>query len=217
MLAGTLGFAQLEPTETEALLTVEVINKSTSSKEGELVEFVAQKTGKKYSGVTDLSGKFSVLIPEGDKYRVIYKAFNQAKEQELLDVPSEEGTTIFEFSLIVNAPKIFTLNNVLFETGKPTLKPESKKELDELAEYMKRKKSLKFEIAGHTDNVGNAALNNKLSEDRAKAVKDYLVKKGVDPARLIEKGYGSSMPVADNNTEEGRKLNRRTEARVISD
>ena len=75
--------------------------------------------------------------------------------------------------------------------------------------------SLKIELSGHTDNVGSASYNQKLSESRAKSVVDYLIGKGIATTRLVYKGYGFSQPVADNKTEEGRQQNRRTEFKVL--
>jgi outer membrane protein OmpA-like peptidoglycan-associated protein len=121
----------------------------------------------------------------------------------------------FEYKLIINPPKVYTLDNVFFDTGKSVLKPESFKELNELVDYMISKKSLKVEIAGHTDNVGNKDANQKLSQDRANSVKSYLVKKGVDAGRIIAKGYGDSQPIAENTTDEGKQKNRRTEVRSV--
>jgi outer membrane protein OmpA-like peptidoglycan-associated protein len=76
--------------------------------------------------------------------------------------------------------------------------------------------TVKIEISGHTDNIGNAPANLKLSQNRAKSVVDYLVKNKINPQRLTYKGFGSTKPIADNKTEDGRMLNRRTEMRVVS-
>jgi len=205
----------LEPTETEALLTVVVVDKAQKPLEGEKVTFVASKDKKAYSGVTKANGKFDLLVPEGDTYNVQYKAFSENQDYNVLKMPSMEGTVSFEYKLIISPPKTYTLDNVFFDTGKSTLKPESSKELNELVEYMLMKKSLKIEIAGHTDNVGNKEANQKLSEDRANAVRAYLVKKGVDAARVIAKGYGDTQPVAENTTDAGKQKNRRTEVRSL--
>lgn len=205
----------LQPTETEALLTVVVVDKAQKPLEGEKVTFIAQKDKKTYAGVTKADGKFDLLVPEGDTYNVQYKAFSENQDYNVLKMPSMEGTVSFEYKLIINPPKMYTLDNVFFDTGKATLKPESSKELNELTEYMLLKKGLKIEIAGHTDNVGNKDANQKLSEDRANAVKAYLVKKGVEPARVVAKGYGDTQPVADNNTDAGKQKNRRTEVRSL--
>jgi OmpA-OmpF porin, OOP family len=203
----------LQATETEALLTVVVVNKSQKALEGETVTFIADKDKKQYSGVTKADGKFDILIPEGDTYKVQYKAFSENQDYNVLKMPAPEGTVNFEYKLIINPPTNYTLDNVFFDTGKSTLKPESSKELNELAEYMNLKKSLVIEIAGHTDNVGNKDANLKLSQERAAAVKAFLVKKGVASERVVAKGYGDSQPIADNSTEEGKQKNRRTEVR----
>lgn len=103
-----------------------------------------------------------------------------------------------------------TLRNVFFESAKWDLKEESTVELDKLVMLMKENPRMKVLLEGHTDDVGSAAANQKLSENRAKAVYDYLLKNGVDAVRLQYKGYGESKPIADNTTEDGRAQNRRT-------
>jgi OmpA-OmpF porin, OOP family len=112
---------------------------------------------------------------------------------------------------------VFQLNNVYFDTGKATLKPSSYAELNDLVEYMKLKPSVKIEVAGHTDDVGDDAANMKLSQDRAQAVKAYLMKKGIAADRIVAKGYGETRPVATNETPEGRQKNRRTEVTILSE
>jgi outer membrane protein OmpA-like peptidoglycan-associated protein len=87
--------------------------------------------------------------------------------------------------------------------------------LDELVAYLNRKDDERIEIGGHTDNVGKPASNLKLSLDRANAVRDYLIGKGINPERLTAKGYGMTEPIAENNTEEGRAQNRRTEVKIL--
>ncbi|MDW8274719.1 MAG: OmpA family protein, partial [Chitinophagales bacterium] len=96
-----------------------------------------------------------------------------------------------------------------------TLKQASKTELNVVADLLLKNPTLKVEIGGHTDNTGSEENNRILSENRAKSVADYLISKGVPPARITFKGYASSRPVADNSTEQGRALNRRTELRVL--
>lgn len=103
------------------------------------------------------------------------------------------------------------LKNVLFETGKAILLSQSYPELDMLTEYLKTNPLLKIEISGHTDNTGNEDTNIRLSAQRSKAVCDYLISKSIDPGRINHKGYGSVMPLVPNDTEEGRKQNRRVE------
>lgn len=102
------------------------------------------------------------------------------------------------------------MNHVLFDHNKAVLTKESFHELDKLALQM-RKNQMKIEVQGHADNSGNEAQNQTLSEERAKAVVDYLISKNVHKNRLFYKGYGSTKPVASNESDEGRRQNRRVE------
>jgi len=107
------------------------------------------------------------------------------------------------------------LNNIFFAFNKATLTEESQAELDRVFKLLEETPKLKIEMSGHTDNIGSASYNHKLSEARAKAVVDYLVKKGIAADRLTYKGYGMTQPVASNDTEDGRRQNRRTEFKVV--
>ena len=105
----------------------------------------------------------------------------------------------------------FVTNNILFETGKATLKPESMAEIQKVADYMKKNPGARFEVQGHTDNQGSDAINDPLSQQRAEAVVKALEGLGCDPFNLRPVGKGSHEPVADNATEAGRAKNRRVE------
>jgi outer membrane protein OmpA-like peptidoglycan-associated protein len=111
--------------------------------------------------------------------------------------------------------KSFIINNILYATGAADLYPQSFITLDEFAEYLKLNPKMKIEIQGHTDNVGNEADNKLLSEKRADNVKKYLEAKGIAVGRISAKGYGSSKPIADNNTVDGKAKNRRTEFLIL--
>lgn len=208
---------ELQPTENEALLNVYVENEKSMPMEGQPVSFIGLKSKKTFSGVTNAEGKFSILVPEGDTYEVKYKAFTEDEKFSSLDIPSMAGLINFDYTITVELPKVYTLDNVFFDSGKSSLRAESYKELNELAEYMKAKKSLVIEIAGHTDNVGSSESNQKLSEARANEVRNYLIKKGIPAERVQAKGYGHTQPVASNDNEAGRQKNRRTEVRIIKE
>ena len=105
----------------------------------------------------------------------------------------------------------FVTNNILFETGKATLKPESMAEIQKVADYMKKNPTARFEVQGHTDNQGSDKINDPLSQQRAEAVVKALESLGVDGFNLKAVGKGSHEPVADNGTEAGRAKNRRVE------
>jgi outer membrane protein OmpA-like peptidoglycan-associated protein len=110
------------------------------------------------------------------------------------------------------------LRNIYFEFDKATFKTESYTELNRLERMMKENSALRVEISGHTDFVGDDAYNKELSQRRATAVVNYLIKKGIDASRLAAQGYGEEKPLASNDDEhEGRELNRRTEFRVLGD
>jgi OmpA-OmpF porin, OOP family len=101
--------------------------------------------------------------------------------------------------------------NVLFETGKSTIQEESLPVIDQVYELLNSNTALKVSVEGHTDNVGDAVSNKALSKDRAKAIMDALIAKGIDKSRLSSVGWGQEKPIADNRTEEGRAKNRRVE------
>jgi outer membrane protein OmpA-like peptidoglycan-associated protein len=107
------------------------------------------------------------------------------------------------------------LKNIFFETGKYDLQTESKAELMKLVDFMKVNPTLQIELGGHTDNIGSPSSNFLLSQNRAKAVYDFLITNGIDAGRLSFKGYGDTKPKVVNDTDEHRQMNRRTEFVVI--
>lgn len=111
-------------------------------------------------------------------------------------------------------PKVLQLRGVTFEFNKSTLRPDSKTVLDTVVEIMKRYPDMQVELAGHTDNVGSDEYNQKLSERRAESVRQYLVNAGIPSGNMTSAGYGEKEPIATNDTDEGRELNRRTELRI---
>ncbi|MFN4234863.1 MAG: OmpA family protein [Bacteroidia bacterium] len=166
------------------------------------------------------NGEFLVCLPANKNY-----ALNVSKNGYLFfseNFSLKEGGTNLQpikkdipLSPIKEGEKV-VLKNVFFETAKFDLKEESKIELDKLVNFLQKNPTLKIEISGHTDNQGDKKSNITLSENRSKAVTNYLISKGIAAERLSSKGYGDTLPVADNNTPEGRSLNRRTEFKIIS-
>jgi outer membrane protein OmpA-like peptidoglycan-associated protein len=202
-------------TSNDAIFNFVVTSVSGKPRQGDLIILKSKKTSKSYQSLTGADGKCSLTIPPDDKYTIYYKVFIDTVKYTEVDVPAGQRMA-YTLSMKYDPPKKFTLKNIFFETGLSKLTKESNPALNELVEVLKAKKSMVIEISGHTDNVGNPEANQKLSTDRAKAVKDYLVKQGIDPKRLNTVGYGDSQPVADNDTPEGRQQNRRTEVRIIS-
>ena len=134
--------------------------------------------------------------------------------QDTLTVTSAPVHTPLGDSLQVGAT--FVLRNIFFDFDKATLLQQSYNELQQLLTFLQSHPQMRIEVRGHTDGHGSIDYNQRLSENRAKAVVDFLVSKGVEEKRLQYRGYGKSMPVASNATEEGRAQNRRVEFRILS-
>lgn len=118
--------------------------------------------------------------------------------------------------VVVTKEKIVIIDKVHFETAKATIRPESFGILDEVSAVLQDNPQIKLlRIEGHTDSRGRPAFNQKLSQDRAESVRQYLIRQGVAPARLTAVGYGMDQPIADNNTAEGRAENRRVEFTIL--
>jgi len=108
------------------------------------------------------------------------------------------------------------IENILFTSGKATLLPSSFKELDKLAELLRTNSNTRIEVSGHTDNVGSAATNKKISKERALTVRNYLVSRGIEEERVEYQGYGFDQPIAPNDTPEGKAQNRRVEIKILN-
>jgi len=185
----------------------------------EIVIFRSLANGREYEGLTDSTGRFSTRLPAGDKYEIFILGFKDSTSYNVLNIPALTGNAYyknpFKIDIQFLPAKSFVLEDCNFETGKADLLPEAFPVLDELVSYLMRKEDERIEIGGHTDNVGTAKSNQVLSENRANTVRNYLITKGIDPNRLTAKGYGFSVPVADNKTAEGRAQNRRTEVKIL--
>jgi outer membrane protein OmpA-like peptidoglycan-associated protein len=127
-----------------------------------------------------------------------------------------DSTYLTEEQPAFSVGSTFVLKEIFFEFDKSTLLQQSFFELMKLMALLDNYPNMCIQISGHTDAKGSDAYNQRLSENRAKAVVDYLVSKGVDGKRLQYKGYGKSMPLETNDTEEGRAKNRRVEFKIIS-
>ncbi|RYF88132.1 MAG: flagellar motor protein MotB, partial [Chitinophagaceae bacterium] len=168
---------------------------------------------------TDEEGNYLVTLPAGKDY-----AFNVNRKGYLFysdnfSLTSNKADTPMRVNIplqMIEAGASVVLKNIFFETRKFELQQASLTELDNVVLLMKENPNLKVQISGHTDNVGQVADNALLSNNRAKAVVAYLQKNGIDAKRMIAKGFGASKPVADNDSEQGRAQNRRTELSIVS-
>lgn len=168
---------------------------------------------------SDPQGNFLVPLPVGKDY-----AFNVNKSGYLFysdnfSLKDKNPETPFEKNIPlqpIEANASVVLHNIFFDSKAYALKPSSVSELEKLIRLLQENPTMKIEISGHTDNVGSDKDNLLLSENRAKAVVNYLTEKGIAAGRLTAHGYGETQPLAGNETEEGRAQNRRTAFKVIS-
>lgn len=169
--------------------------------------------------ITDKNGNFLVCLPSGYNYGInVNKAGYLFYSENFMLEGEHTVAEPFIKRISLNALKIgekMQLSNVFYEVDSWELKEESTHELDNLVSLLNDNKDLIIEIGGHTDSTGSVEYNQTLSEKRAISVVNYLVKKGIPSTRLKSKGYGNTVPVGENETVEGRKLNRRTEAKII--
>ncbi|MBS1742444.1 MAG: OmpA family protein [Bacteroidetes bacterium] len=218
-----LSFSQVQngSIPKDAQVDVTVTDFKNNALPHEIMVFRSKNYNKEYQGLTDDNGKFSIRLPHGDKYDIFILGFKDSTSYDVLDIPAPADKNAyykkpFTLSFQFMPSKNWELEGCNFETGKATLQPESYAVLDDLVSYMQRKEDDKIEVGGHTDNVGKPAANMVLSQDRANAVRDYLISKGIDASRITAKGYGMTVPVADNKTEAGRAQNRRTEVTILN-
>ncbi|MFT5647043.1 MAG: OOP family OmpA-OmpF porin [Aureispira sp.] len=212
---GVVAQGTLVPTEDQALLAIIVSDMEENPRPKDKIIFEGKLTKLSFEGVADEEGKFSILLPEGDIYLIKIQGLGSTIDFDELRIPKQEGKVSGKLAVRYRPARTFNLDDVHFETNKAVLLPNSFPTLDDLVEVLLLKKEMSVEIAGHTDATGDDASNLVLSQKRAESVVNYLIQKGVPTSQLVPKGYGEAAPIADNETLEGRKENRRTEARIL--
>lgn len=199
------GYVLDEKTQEPISAEIEIVNLATNE---DIANFHSD----------EITGSYLVSLPSGVNYGVSVKADGYLFYSENFNVDSTAEYREIDRNIYlqrIQVGSIVVLNNIFFEFAKATLTAESTNELDRIVQLLKENPRISVEISGHTDNIGSAAYNKELSTERAKAVVDYLISKGVKPSRLTYKGYGFEKPIASNETEEGRQMNRRTEFKII--
>ena len=199
-----------------------VINKTKNIPEGGVDVNVTNET--KRSVITKQSnagdGIFNAQLEAGSDFTLVVKKADYISNIERISTKglNRSATLYVKLELGIEEAKVgqsIVLNDIYFEVGKADIDIAFSTDLDKLIQFLKDNPETRLEIQGHTDNTGSLNLNNKLSQSRANSVVDYLTKNGIDRNQLIAKGYGSSLPVADNATAEGRTKNRRVVMKVL--
>jgi outer membrane protein OmpA-like peptidoglycan-associated protein len=164
------------------------------------------------------TGMFLVPLKTNMKYALTIDKDGYLFYTEFYNMPAIQRDQPIE--LFIDLEKIelgnsVVLKNIFFDTDKSDIKDESKQELEKLIDFLGENNSIRIEISGHTDNVGDSKHNMVLSENRAKSVCDFLTNNGIEKSRLTYKGFGDTQPIKQNNTDENRAKNRRTEFKII--
>ena len=164
------------------------------------------------------TGMFLVPLKTNMKFALTIDKDGYLFYTEFYNMPAIQRDQPIE--LIIDLEKIelgnsVVLKNIFFDTDKSDIKDESKQELEKLIDFLSENNSIRIEISGHTDNVGDSKHNMVLSENRAKSVCDFLTNNGIEKSRLTYKGFGDTQPIKQNNTDENRAKNRRTEFKII--
>ena len=183
-------------------------------------ELISLKTGKTRisSMASSKKGDFLVCLPVDEPFalNVSFPGYLFYSEHIALDYAYRDRPMRKEILLQpIRSGTSIVLNNIFYRTGEYAIEESSTAELNRLVRFLMQNKEVHIEISGHTDNVGSAAFNRELSQNRANAVAAYIVKKGIDANRIKAVGYGFDRPLADNETEEGRARNRRTELKIL--
>ena len=218
LFTAQLGYAQIQNGTDSAKLIIEFTDTEQNPLTNRMLVVTNQGSDdQEFKGKTDENGKVVIRVPKGNQYQVVYRAVDGPVEFQAFEIPDRRGRLTFTFNPQYERVKdrIYTLQDVYFNTDKATLRESSYDALNDLLSAMQTNKAMRVEIAGHTDDRASAEYNKDLSQRRAESVKAYLVENGIAKDRIRAKGYGESEPVASNETEEGRQKNRRVEVRVL--
>ena len=214
--------SQIEATETEAAVRLFVVNGDDVAIPGVVIKMTAPDGSTHFTEPTDSHGYTELLVPAGQRYEMEYLSLGRRDVAAAAQVgPGPRRNTRLTLRYRRSRPLAperdteepgFRLDGVTFETGSATIEEASYPRLDRVVEYMEHQPATRVGISGHTDNVGNPRRNQRLSESRAEAVREYLISHGIEGSRLEAVGHGDTQPLAPNDTEEGRAKNRRIEA-----
>jgi outer membrane protein OmpA-like peptidoglycan-associated protein len=201
-------------------LTVNLLNAKTKAPLAVATVTSAFRDGKEIISKTVVqNGMLQVKISKDPKkYFFVAHSEGYISAEQPLEIATmmiNTDTAITMSLAPIEVGQTIRLNHIFFETGKAALLEESFIELDVLVEVLQDNSTMEILISGHTDNKGKPKANQTLSENRVKSVDQYLVSKGINTKRLTYKGFGSTKPVADNKTEEGRAKNRRVEFKIL--
>ncbi|MDR6564448.1 MULTISPECIES: OmpA family protein [unclassified Arcicella] len=217
----------VQPAPTKSDAVVLVSGKVIDGKTGKIPQnaqiiYEDLSTGKELGIATPdpITGIYKVVLPYGKNYGISTKIDGYIGTSQNIDLSKITGKYLevegkdMTVKPIEAGTKV-EMNNIFFEFGKANLKPESYPELNRIANFFKTNTKLISEVSGHTDNVGSDEVNNRLSQERADVVRNYLLTQGVPAERISAKGYGKNRPKVANDTPENQAINRRVEFEIL--
>lgn len=213
--------------QTDSLIYAEgrVINAQTKELISARITYQSLPYGNRIGVINNSTYSFPIF--DGEKYSIIVEASGYAPVKYLLD-PVEanaERRVVKDIELSNSEPnpepkhpvgEVLRLNNLIFEVGKSKIASESFTELDVLAEMMQQNPNMIIQLEGHTDYLGNAKENLRLSQERVMSVRNYLTDKGLSRNRIKTKAFGGIQPLSRDNTPEAHRMNRRVEVRILA-
>ncbi|MBO0930114.1 OmpA family protein [Fibrella aquatilis] len=226
-LTATLAVAQktLSAKPTKTLFAIKAVDEKTEAELPARFAIRAILAKKNYAGTSRPGTEYTFMLTRADTLNVVVNVPGYLEAEEVMvvtcdtcanygyAVQMEKADTVFRN---LKEGQAIQLDKVFFDQSSYHLRTESYDQLDKLLRTLQTAPTLKIEIAGHTDNVGDRRLNQLLSEQRAKVITSYLITRGIPEARLRHNGYGSSRPAAPNDVEENKRKNRRVEFVVLA-
>ena len=168
--------------------------------------------------MSTIDNGYKIVLPKGESYgfRAVSDGFYAVSQNiDLSDLEAFEEKMVNLYLVPIERGLAIRLNNIFFDFDKATIQPRSFSELNRLVKVMEENPKIEISIAGHTDNKGSDLYNLELSDERAKAVRQYLIDHGIEQYRISAQGFGETQPIATNDTEEGRQMNRRVEFTIL--
>lgn len=206
----------------EAFLTINgnTLNAKNKKVVAAKIYFEDLDSGKRMGEVNSnpSTGAFQIMLPKGKNYGIYASSEGYYSINENIETKNLSSFKMLEKNILlfpIEKGETIRLNNIFFDIGKASLRDESYPELERVINLLKKDSKLSIEIQGHTDNVGDDNSNLILSENRAKAVKEYIISKGVQEKQISSKGFGESKPLVPNTTDTNRQENRRVDFLIL--